>query len=375
MSISRPSHTVRLLAALLGAAALLCAAAGTRAAESASTLNLYAWSAYFPPFLISTFERELGSHVKFTALDSPDAAETILSAGHSGFDVVTMNASPQLAREIPHGFWKVLDHAAIPNARNVDPRLAELLRSADPGNAHAVAWMWGTTGILYDRDKILGLMPKAPVDSLDMIFNRELAAKFASCGINLLDSWGDILPMVARYLGQRQLSADKAPLDAVMAKLKEIAPYLRRVSTAGYYQQLAEGELCLAIGYSGDALIARRMVQEAHRAAHIDYSYAREIVPFYIDSMVVPVDAPHPAAALAFIDFVMRPDISAAVTRFSGFATANAAAAPLLEPLVRNNPLIYPSAAVRDRFELQKAYTPDEVRLFSRAWLQFKSGL
>src|ERR1019366_1256889 len=144
--------------------------------------------------------------------------------------------------------------------------------------------------------------------SLDMVLNKSVAAKFAPCGIGLIDSWGDILSMVARYLGQPALSANPQQLAAVTSKLEEIKPYLRRISTSGYYQQLAEGELCLAIGYSGDALIARRMVKESQGTRNIDYSFAREMVPFYIDSMVIPADSPNPAAALAFIDFVMRPE-------------------------------------------------------------------
>ena len=345
------------------------------AADRAKVLNIYAWAEYFPSTLIAKFQAETGIHVNYSVLDSPETAETILSVGHSNYDIVTMNASPELAREIPKGFWKKLDQASLPNARNADPQIMQLLKSVDPGNQFAVPWMWGTTGLIYNSDKIKAIMPNPPIDSLDMVLKKDIAARFASCGISMLDSWGDVLPMVSRYLGQSSLSADKADLDAVMAKLQEIKPYVQRISTAGYYQQLADGDLCLAIGYSGDAMVARRMVNESHGSVKIDYSFVREMVPFYIDNMVIPADSPNPAAALAFIDFVMRPEISASVTRFIGFATANAAALPYLEPAVRNNTLIYPPPAVRSRFELQRVYTPEETRAFTRAWLLFKSGL
>jgi putrescine transport system substrate-binding protein len=353
-----------------------CLAAGLAlAADRSRVLNIYAWPEYFPPEVVSKFEAASGIHVNYAVLDSPETAETILSVGSSNYDLVTMNAAPELGREIPHGFWKVLDKSRIPNSRNADPKVMQLLSRVDPGNQHAVPWMWGTTGIIYNVDKIRTIFPNAPLDSLDMVFNRDIAAKFARCGIGLLDSWGDILPMAARFIGQPALSSEPAQLHAVMAKLDEVKPFIRRISTSGYYQQLAEGELCLAIGYSGDALIARRMVKESHGTIKIDYSFARQMVPFYIDSMVIPADSPNPTAALAFIDFVMRPEVSASVTRFIGFATANAAAMPLLEPEVRDNTVIYPPAATRDRFELQKVYSPDEARVFDRAWLQFKSGL
>jgi putrescine transport system substrate-binding protein len=350
---------------------LTCAAA----ADRAKVLNIYAWSEYFPAALIAKFQTETGIHVNYTVLDSPETAETILSVGRSNYDLVTMNASPELAREIPKGFWRKLDPTSLPNARNADPQIMQLLNSIDPGNQYAVPWMWGTTGIIYNPDKIKAIMPNAPLDSLDMILNKDIAAKFSGCGISMLDSWGDVLPMVSRYIGQPRLSAAKADLDAVMAKLQEVQPYLRRISTAGYYQQLAEGDLCLAIGYSGDAMVARRMVNESHGKVTLGYSFTREMVPFYIDNMVIPADSPNPAAAQAFINFVMRPEISASVTRFIGFATANAAAVPLLEPAVRNNTLIYPPPATRNRFELQRVYTPEETRAFTRAWLLFKSGL
>jgi putrescine transport system substrate-binding protein len=360
---------------LVAGIGLLLGMSCASAADRNKVLNIYAWAEYFPSALIAKFQSETGIHVNYAVLDSPETAETILSVGHSNYDLVTMNASPELAREIPRGFWKKLDPASLPNARNADPQIMQLLQAVDPGNQYAVPWMWGTTGLIYNPDKIKAIMPNAPLDSLDMILNKGVAAKFAACGISMLDSWGDVLPMVSRYLGQRRLSADKPDLDAVMAKLQAVQPYIRRISTAGYYQQLAEGELCLAIGYSGDAMVARRMVAESGGSVRIDYSFAREMVPFYIDNMVVPADSQNSAAALAFINFVMRPEISASVTRFIGFATANAAAVPLLEPAVRGNAIIYPPPATRNRFELQPVYTPEETRAFTRAWLLFKSGL
>jgi putrescine transport system substrate-binding protein len=367
------SSTAR--AAAVGIISLWLGLSGAGAAERAKVLNIYAWAEYFPPALIAKFQTETGIHVNYAVLDSPETAETILSVGHSNYDLVTMNASPELAREIPKGFWKKLDAAILPNARNADPQIMKLLSSVDPGNQYAIPWMWGTTGLMYNSDKIKAIMPNAPLDSLDMVLKPDIAAKFAACGISMLDSWGDILPMVSRYLGQPQLSADKPQLDAVMAKLQQVQRYIRRINTSGYYQQLAEGDLCLAIGYSGDAMIARRMVNESHGSVKIEYSFSREMVPFYIDNMAIPADSPNPAGALAFINFVMQPEISASVTRFIGFATANAAALPFLEPAVRNNTLIYPPPAVRNRFELQRVYTPEETRAFTRAWLVFKSGL
>jgi putrescine transport system substrate-binding protein len=361
----------RLLAGIAVGAVL---GSAVQAADRTHVVNIYAWESYFPKTVIDKFQSETGMHVNYSLFDSPDAAETALSVGSSNYDIVTMNASPQLAREIPKGFWKKLDRAAIPNARNADPRILQVLEQVDPGNSYAVPWMWGTTGLIYDADKAKALLGGAPIAGLDVILDRSIAAKFEKCGISILDSWQDILPMVARYLGQPQLSADPAKLDAVIAKLTEIRPLIRRIASSGYYEQLAEGELCLAIGYSGDAMIARRMAKEGNTKVRIDYAYAREMVPLFVDSMAVPADSPNPAGAALFINFMMRPEISAEVTRYIGFASGNAAAIALLDAAVRDNAAVYPPAEVRARFELIKAYSPEESRLFTRAWQRFKTG-
>jgi len=337
-------------------------------------VNVYAWSDYFPKSVVDKFQAETGIHVNYTMFDSPDAAETALSVGSSNYDIVTMNASPHLAREIPKGFWKKLDQAQIPNARNADPQILKVLGKVDPGNQYAVPWMWGTVGVIYNADKAKAIVGSFPTESLDLIFNKALAAKFEKCGINLLDSWQDILPLMARYLGQPQLSAEPSQLAAVVKKLDEIRPFVRRIASSGYYEQLADGELCLAIGYSGDAMIARRMAKEGGTMIGVDYAFPQVSVPLYIDSMVIPADSPNYAGALKFINFMMRPEISAQVTQFIGFASGNAAALALLDPSMRSNGIVYPPAEVRARFAIERVYTPDELRTFNRAWQRFRTG-
>ena len=356
-------------------AMLVLGSATTLAGESRSnTLNVYAWAEYFPPSVVQKFQSETGIRVNYAVFDSPDTAETALSAGNSGYDIVTMNAVPHLGREIPQGFWKKLDFTQIPNARNADPQILKLLAQVDPGNTHAVPWMWGTTGVIYNADKAKALIGAIPANSLDMLFKKENIEKFARCGVSILDSWQDILPLVARYLGQPKLSADPTQLDAVVKKLQEIRPFLRRIATAGYYEQLADGELCLSIGYSGDAMVARRMAQEGNTHVAVNFLFPGGAVPVYVDSMVIPADSPNYAGALRFINFMMRPEISAEVTRFIGFPSANSAAVPLLEPAVRDNAIIYPPAAVRARFEMGPIYSMDEMRTFTRAWQRFSTG-
>jgi putrescine transport system substrate-binding protein len=345
------------------------------APDRAHVVNVFAWADYFPQSAVDKFQSETGIHVNYTVFDSADTAETALSIGSSNYDIVTMNASPHLAREIPKGFWRKLDQPQIPRALNADPQILKVLSRVDPGNLYAVPLMWGTVGVIYNADKVKAIVGSLPSESLDLIFKKELAAKFQKCGISVLDSWQDILPLVARYLGQPQLAAEPAQLDAVVKKLEEIRPFLRRIATSGYYEQLADGELCLSLGYSGDAMIARRMAKEGDTKIQVDYAFPRVFVPLYIDSMVIPADSPNYAGALKFIDFMMRPEISAEVTRFIGFASGNAAALPYLDASMRANTIIYPPAEIRARFEMERIYTSDELRIFNRAWQRLRTGL
>jgi putrescine transport system substrate-binding protein len=234
--------------------------------------------------------------------------------------------------------------------------------------------MWGTTGLIYNPDKIRAIMPDAPVDSLDMVFRPDIVRRFKSCGVSVLSSWVDMLPIISGYLGQPELSANPAALAAVTATFARVRPALRRITTSGYYDQLARGELCLAIGYSADATVAQRRAAELGNGVRIEYSAPRETVPMYIDAYAIPATAKNVDAALRFIDFTLRPDIGAEIAHGTGFAIANAAAVARLEPALRNNHIVYPPSEVRERFTLDRGYTMEETRLLSRAWLRVKTG-
>jgi putrescine transport system substrate-binding protein len=357
------------------ALALLLAMAGTSLARAADgVVNVYSWAEYFPEPLLKKFEAETGIRVNYSVMDSNDVMETTLSAGHSGFDLVTVNASPHLAREIPKRLWQKLDKSLIPNIANADPTIMRILERVDPGNAYAIPWMWGTTGVMFNPDMIRAALPGALPRRIDFVFKPSVAAHFKDCGITILDAWVDILPMLSAWLHQPELSAEPAALAALADAYRDIRPYIRRVTTSGYYQQLAEGETCLAIGYSGDAMIARRIAAEAGRTTAVEYAYPEDAVFVFVDSFAIAADAPHPAAAHRFIDFAMRPENSALVATFIGFATGNAAALPLLDPAIRANSAIYPPPEVRERMRLGRPYTPAEERAFARAWLRMKTG-
>jgi putrescine transport system substrate-binding protein len=362
--------------ALLGACLLAaCSARAPAPPPAAKVLNLYSWAEYFPSSVLEQFESETGIKVNYSFFDSNDVAETTLSAGHSGFDLVTVNASPHLGRQIPRGLWLPLDKSKLHNLGNVDPKLLEMLAQVDPGNRFALPYMWGTIGIIYNPDKIHAIMPDAPVESLDMVLRPSVVSRFSSCGVSVLSSWVDMLPIISKYLGQPELSADPVQLDAVTRSFASVRPAIRRITTSGYYDQLARGELCLAIGYSADAMVARRRAAEFGTHVPIEFSQPLEYVPAYIDAYAIPADARNPEAALKLIDFTLRPEVGEVIAHATGFAVANAAAVERLEPELRNNPTIYPPPAVRARLSLGQRYSMDETRMFSRVWLRLKTGL
>jgi len=344
------------------------------ATDDGKVLNLYTWAEYFPGPVIEQFEAETGIKVNYATLDSNDVAETTLSAGHSGFDLVTVNASPHLGRQIPKGLWRPLNLAQIPHRINADPKLLELMRRVDPGNRYAIPYVWGTTGIIFNPDKIRAIMPDAPVDSLQMFFRPDVAARFERCGISMIDSWVDILPMISLYLGRKELDTDPQFLARLSETFARVRPYIRRINTPGYYDQLARGELCLSIGYSADAMAAQRLAAELHNGVQLEYRQPREGVPMYIDAFAIPADARHVNAAHKFIDFALRPEIAAELAEATSFAIANTAAMGRLAPALRNNPMIYPSAAARERLALDRGFTMQETRLLSRTWLRMKTG-
>ena len=342
--------------------------------EGGQVLNLYAWAEYFPSTVIQQFEVETGIKVNYATLDSNDVAETTLSAGHSGFDLVTVNASPHLGRQIPKGLWLPLDLARIPHWDNVDPKLLEIMRRVDPKNQYAIPYVWGTTGIIFNPSKIQAIMPDAPVDSLKMFFQPDIAARFKECGISMLDSWVDILPMISLYLGRKELATDPKSLADISDTFARVRPFIRRINTPGYYDQLARGELCLSIGYSADAMAAQRLAAQLHTGVHLEYRQPREGIPMYIDAFAIPADSRHADAALKFIDFVLRPEVAVELAQSTSFAIANAAAMARLSPELRNNPMIYPTSSARDRLLLDRAFSMQETRLLSRSWLRMKTG-
>ncbi|WP_395383850.1 extracellular solute-binding protein [Mesorhizobium sp. UC22_110] len=326
----------------------------------------------FGPDTISKFEKETGIKVSYDLFDSNDMVETKILTGGSGYDAITINLSPHLQRELPVGVWATLDKGRLSNLGNLDPAVVARVDEIDKGGAHGVPWMWGTTGVGYNIDKIKAIMPDAPVDSLRMLFDPEIVSKFAPCGVTMLDDSEQVLGLALIYLGLDPDTTNPDELQKAVDVVTRVRPYVRKFHSSSYINDLAEGDACVALGFSGDMHIADIRAKEAKRPFSITYRLSNEGNLMWADVLAVPSDAPHPEAAHAFIDFVMRPEIAASAARDTGFSTANKAALALLDEKLRTDPDLYPSAEAQKRFHLPKALDQKALKMWSKAWNRAK---
>jgi putrescine transport system substrate-binding protein len=299
--------------------------------------------------------------------------ETKLLAGGSGYDLV-VPTDRNLARLIQAGIVMPLDKSKIPNIANQWDEIAKRLETYDPGLEHATNYMWGTTGIGYNVDKIKERMPDAPLDSWAMIFDPNVVSKFKDCGIQLLDSSDDILPAALNYLGLKPDSKDPADLAKAGDLLKSIRPNIQKFHSSEYINALANGDICLAVGYSGDVLQARDRAAEANNGVTIGYSIPKEGALIWLDSFAIPADAPHPENAHKFIDFMLRPDIAARNSNYVAYANGNKASQEKLDEAVIKDPSIYPSAETFAKLYTTTPNDPGVQREVTRIWTEVTTG-
>jgi putrescine transport system substrate-binding protein len=336
-------------------------------------LNVYNWSDYIDPAVIERFTRETGIEVRYDVFDANEVLETKLLTGNSGYDVVVPSAY-FLERQIQAGVFRKLDRSKLPNLANLDPDLMQRAAGHDPGNEHAVVYMWGTTGIGYDAAKVAKILPGAPVDSWSLVFDPAVVSKFKDCGVSVLDDPTDMVGTVLLWLGKDPNSQSAEDLALAEEKLLAIRPYIRTIHSSQYIEDLANGEICIAVGYSGDMLQARDRAAEAGKPVDVRYSIPKEGALLWFDTLAIPADAKHPDNAHAFIDFLMRPDVAAANSDFVNYANANAAATPLVNEALRNDPAVYPTAEVKARLQPSLTKSEEFTRLLNRSWTRFMTG-
>lgn len=357
---------------------MMAALAGVVAATSvhAEQVRVYNWSDYIAPETLEQFTRQTGIDVVYDVFDSNEVLDAALLAGRSGYDVV-VPSNHYLSRQLSAGVYQKLDHAQLPNLENLDTRLLEELEEVDPGNRYSVPYMWGTNGIGYNADRVTEILgDDAALDSWAMLFDPEVtgALSDAGCGIAMLDSADEMLSPAMAYIGLDPRSNDIDDLKAggeVIAKVRDDVTYFH---SSRYIGDLANGDVCVAAGYSGDVLQAADRAAEAGRDFTIAYTVPKEGAALWFDMMAIPADAPNPDHAHAFINFILQPEIAAEITEYVRYANPNAAADAYLPGEILDNPAIYPGDAVMDKLYVANEKPRDVQRARTRIWNRVKSG-
>lgn len=352
---------------LLGAVA-----SAAQADEPAKTLRLYNWADYFAEDTLARFTAETGIKVIYDVMDGSEVLEAKLMTAGSGYDLI-FPGDTVAERLMRAGSLQALDPARLEASADIEPGL-QRLREHYPHAAKAtVPYTWGSIGLTYNQAMISQRMADAPVNSLDLLFKPELAAKFADCGISVIDSPDEVLAVVLNYLGREPRSAKPQDLAAASELLMKVRPYIRKFQSQPV-TDLVNGNLCLSLGYSGDMTQAQRAADAAGKPVSFQYRIPREGTTVWMDNMAIPVDAKHPEYAYAFINFVMRPQNMAAISNFTGYPTSSAKARPLVDPAMRDNPDIYPDESAFQRLIPGKDIPQADMRARMRAWTKFKTA-
>ena len=374
-----------LRAGLVGSAVILalagCGGGGDQAAQAPAAaqggeekvLNVYNWSDYIAEDTIANFEAKTGIKVNYDVFDSNEVLETKLLAGNTGYDVVVPSAQ-FMERQIKAGVFQKLDKSKLPNLSNMDPEISQRVALHDPGNEYSVNYFWGTDGIGYNEAKVKAIMPDAPVDSWNLIFDPKILARFKDCGVSILDAPAEVRSLVLAYLGKDPNSQDAGDLALVEKKLLEIRPYIRKINSSQYIEDLANGEVCIALGWSGDILQARDRAVEAGQGTVVKFSIPKEGTIIWFDMLTIPSDAKHVDNAHQFINYMMDAQVAANNTNTVNYANGNAASFQFVKDEVKNDPSVYPTAEVKAKLFPELATNEEYTRLLTRTWTRFSTG-
>ena len=349
----------------------LCAAVQSASAEE---VRIYNWSDYIDEELLEKFQAETGIDLIYDVFDSNEVLETKLLAGSSGYDVVVPTGT-FLERQIQAGVFQKLDLSQLSNHGNVWDLIAARTAQYDPENAYSVNYMWGTTGLGVNLKKVAEVLgDDAPINSLDLVFNPANMEKLAECGVYMLDAPTEMIPAALAYIGEDPNSHDPEVLAKAEGVLAPIAPYVAKFNSSEYINALANGDICVAFGWSGDILQARDRAAEAENGVEIAYNAPSEGALMWFDQMAVPADAPNPEGAHKFINFILDAQNMAAASNYVYYANGNLAAQEFLVEDVIGDLAIYPDAATLEKLYTVTAYPPRVQRTVTRMWTKIKSG-
>ncbi|WP_026816180.1 extracellular solute-binding protein [Arenimonas composti] len=345
-------------------------------------VNVYNWSDYIAPDTVENFTRETGIAVTYDTMDSNETLETKVMTGNSGYDIVVPSLT-FLARQIRADVYLEIDKSRLSNYGNLDPQFMQLLAQNDPDNRFGIPYLWGTTGIGYNVAKVREILGEdAPTDSWALVFDPRYAEKLKGCGIALLDTPSEIIPPVLRYLGEDPNSFDPAVIQKAADRLVALRPNILYFHSSKFIDDLANGDICVAVGWSGDIIQAKARAEEAAAnrgetdppGVEVAYYIPKEGAPMWFDMLAIPKDARNVDEAYAFLDFLLRPDVMAGIQNFVMYASANKEALPLVDDAVLQDPGIYPTEDVKSGLFTLAVLPPEVDRLFNRHWTRIKTG-
>jgi putrescine transport system substrate-binding protein len=357
----------------LAGIAILILMSGHSARADDRVVNVYNWSSFIDDSILKDFTSETGIKVVYDVYDSDEILETKLLAGKTGYDVV-VPSGPFLSREIAAGVFRKLDMSKLPNISNMWSEIQKRTAIYDPGNAYSVNYMWGTTAIGYNEAKIKERMANAPLGSWDLVFKPEIISKFKNCGIYFLDSPYDIVPTALNYLGLDPNSNNPDDIAKAAALLESIRPYIQKFGSFEYINALANGDICLAVGYSGDIIGARDRATQAKNGQTIAFSLPKEGAEMWFCQMAIPANAPHVEEAHAFLNYLMKPEVIARASNYLNYANGNLASQKLLDERVIGDKSIYPDAQAMVRLFVKTSYDSKTQRVVTRTWTKFVTG-
>ncbi len=351
------------------------AADQSKSPSSENTVYVYNWSDYVAEDTIARFEKATEIKVVYDVYSDNETLDGKLSLGSSGYDVVFPSARPFAQRQIESGIYLKLDKNKLPNWRHLNTEVLKSMEDVDSDNAHLMPYMWGTTGIGYNINKVKEVLgTDSALDTWGLLFDPASAEKLAQCGIGILDDEQEGFSAALIYKGKDPNGVSSGEIEIVKQTYAAIKPHIRYFDSSRYINDLANGEICIAMGYNGDVLQARDRAAEANKGIEIGYIIPKEGAIRWLDVAAIPKDAPHPEAAHAFLNFLMQPDVIAPVTNFVGYANANKSATELVDESVRNNPGIYPSAEVESTLVDPKLLPDTDADARLRAWNSIKTG-
>ncbi|MGE8496728.1 MAG: polyamine ABC transporter substrate-binding protein [Pseudomonas sp.] len=342
-------------------------------AQADGTVHIYNWSDYVGEETLAEFQKATGIKPVYDVFDSNETLEGKLLAGRSGYDVV-VPSNHFLGKQIKAGAFQALDRSKLPNWDNLDPALLKQLEANDPGNQYAVPYLWGTNGIGYNAEKVKAALGVDKIDSWSAVFEPENIEKLSTCGVAFLDSADEMIPAVLNYLGLDPNSKNPEDYAKAEAKLLEVRPHVTYFHSSKYIADLANGNICVAVGYSGDVLQAADRAEEAGKGVEIAYAIPKEGANLWFDMLAIPKDAANVDQAHAFINYLLEPAVIAGVSDYVGYANPNPKAGELMDQDVRNDESVYPPQAVLDKLYISAELPIKVQRLMTRSWTKVKSG-